>query len=41
VYDKRQVFQRRKLGHLTVAGAADVEEGRARGRAALGMLRWA
>jgi 5-(carboxyamino)imidazole ribonucleotide synthase len=41
VYDKRQVFERRKMGHLTVAGAADVEEGLERGRAALGKLRWA
>ena len=41
VYDKRQVFERRKMGHLTVAGAADVEEGLARGRAALARLRWA
>lgn len=41
VYGKRQVFERRKMGHLTVAGAADVEEGLARGRAALERLRWA
>jgi len=41
VYDKRQVFERRKMGHLTVAGAADVEEGLARGWAALARLRWA
>jgi 5-(carboxyamino)imidazole ribonucleotide synthase len=41
VYDKRLVFERRKMGHLTVAGAADVEEGLARARAALGRLRWA
>jgi len=41
VYDKRIVFERRKMGHLTVAGAADVEDGLARGRAALAKLRWA
>ena len=41
VYDKRRVFERRKMGHLTVVGAADVEEGLARGRAALAGLRWA
>ncbi|MDA8238218.1 MAG: 5-(carboxyamino)imidazole ribonucleotide synthase [Chloroflexi bacterium] len=41
LYDKRRVFERRKMGHLTVAGAADVEEGLARGRAALARLRWA
>jgi 5-(carboxyamino)imidazole ribonucleotide synthase len=41
VYAKRQVFERRKMGHLTVAGAADVEDGLARGRAALARLRWA
>ena len=41
VYDKRRVFERRKMGHLTVAGAADVEEGLARGRVAVAKLRWA
>ncbi len=41
VYDKRRVFERRKMGHLTVAGATDLEEGLARGRAALAALRWA
>ncbi len=41
VYDKRQVFERRKMGHLTVAGAGDVEAGLARARAALAKLRWA
>jgi 5-(carboxyamino)imidazole ribonucleotide synthase len=41
VYDKRRVFDRRKMGHLTVAGAADVEDGLARGRAARAKLRWA
>lgn len=41
VYGKRRVFERRKMGHLTVTGAADVEDGLARGRAALRGLRWA
>ncbi len=41
VYDKRRVFERRKMGHLTVTGAADIEDGLARGRAALAKLRWA
>ena len=41
LYDKRRVFERRKMGHLAVAGATDVEDGLARGRAALAKLRWA
>jgi 5-(carboxyamino)imidazole ribonucleotide synthase len=41
LYDKRRVFERRKMGHLTVVGTADVEEGLARGRAALAKMRWA
>ncbi len=41
VYDKRRVFERRKMGHLTVVGTSDVEEGLARGLAALAKLRWA
>jgi 5-(carboxyamino)imidazole ribonucleotide synthase len=41
LYDKRRVFERRKMGHLTVAGAADAAEARARGHAALARLRWA
>ena len=41
VYDKQLVFERRKMGHLTVAGASDVDEALARGRAALAKLRWA
>jgi 5-(carboxyamino)imidazole ribonucleotide synthase len=41
LYDKRRVFERRKMGHLTVAGAADAAEARARGQAALARLRWA
>jgi len=41
VYDKRRVFERRKMGHITVAGATDADEARARGHAALAKLRWA
>ena len=41
LYDKRRVFERRKMGHLTVAGAADAAEALARGQAALARLRWA
>jgi len=41
VYGKRRVFERRKMGHLTVAGAADVDEALARGRDALAKLSWA
>ena len=41
VYGKRRVFERRKMGHLTVVGEGDVEAGLARGRAALAKLRWA
>jgi 5-(carboxyamino)imidazole ribonucleotide synthase len=41
VYDKRRVFERRKMGHLTVAGEADVDAALARGRAALARLHWA
>ena len=41
VYDKRRVFERRKMGHLTVVGAADADEALARARAALAKLRWA
>ncbi len=40
VYDKRQVFERRKMGHLTVAGAATADEALARARAACAMLSW-
>jgi phosphoribosylaminoimidazole carboxylase (NCAIR synthetase) len=40
VYDKRRVFERRKMGHVTVVGAADVEDGLARGHAARAKLRW-
>jgi 5-(carboxyamino)imidazole ribonucleotide synthase len=41
VYDKRRVFERRKMGHLTVVGLADADAALARGRAALAKLRWA
>jgi 5-(carboxyamino)imidazole ribonucleotide synthase len=41
VYDKRQVFERRKMGHLTVAGAATPDEALIRARTALDHLRWA
>jgi 5-(carboxyamino)imidazole ribonucleotide synthase len=40
VYDKRRVFERRKMGHITVVGAVDADEGLARGRAAAAKLRW-
>jgi 5-(carboxyamino)imidazole ribonucleotide synthase len=40
VYDKRRVFERRKMGHVTVIGAPDLEAGLAHGRAALARLRW-
>jgi len=41
LYGKRVVFDRRKMGHLAIAGAADVEDALERGRAALARLRWA
>ena len=40
VYAKRTVFEHRKMGHLTVAGAATHGEALARARAAAGHLRW-
>ena len=40
VYAKRTVFERRKMGHLTVAGAATHGEALARAPAAAGHLRW-
>ena len=39
LYDKRRVFERRKMGHLTATGA-DVDEALARARAALAPLAW-
>jgi 5-(carboxyamino)imidazole ribonucleotide synthase len=41
VYAKRTVFERRKMGHLTVAGAPTADEALGRARAALAKLRWA
>ncbi len=40
VYDKRRVFERRKMGHVTVAGAPTADEALARARAAVGRLTW-
>jgi 5-(carboxyamino)imidazole ribonucleotide synthase len=39
VYGKRQVFERRKMGHVTVVGV-DADEALARARRARGALRW-
>ena len=40
LYAKREVFERRKMGHVTALGAS-VDEALARGRAALTRLAWA
>jgi 5-(carboxyamino)imidazole ribonucleotide synthase len=40
VYDKRRVFERRKMGHVTVVGAATADDALERARAALGLLSW-
>ena len=40
LYDKRRVFERRKMGHVTATGAS-VEEALDRARAASAQLRWA
>jgi 5-(carboxyamino)imidazole ribonucleotide synthase len=40
VYAKRTVFERRKMGHLTVAGAPTTDEALERARAAVAKLRW-
>jgi len=40
VYDKRRVFERRKMGHVTALGGS-VDEALERARAALGCLHWA
>jgi 5-(carboxyamino)imidazole ribonucleotide synthase len=40
VYDKRRVFERRKMGHVTVVGAATPDDALERARAAHGLLRW-
>jgi 5-(carboxyamino)imidazole ribonucleotide synthase len=39
VYDKRRVFERRKMGHLTALGES-VDDALQRARAALAGLRW-
>ncbi len=42
LYGKRRVFERRKMGHVTVTDAnGDVESARARAWAAAGAIRWA
>ena len=41
VYAKQRVFERRKMGHLTVAGASSTVEALQRARAAVAQLRWA
>jgi 5-(carboxyamino)imidazole ribonucleotide synthase len=40
LYDKRRVFERRKMGHLTALGS-DLDEALERARRALAALRWA
>ena len=40
VYDKRRVFERRKMGHVTALGAT-VDDALDRARAAAGHVRWA
>jgi 5-(carboxyamino)imidazole ribonucleotide synthase len=39
LYDKQQVFERRKMGHVTAMGAT-TEDALARARAAVELLRW-
>jgi 5-(carboxyamino)imidazole ribonucleotide synthase len=39
LYDKRQVFERRKMGHVTATGPS-TEEAVARAHAAIDLLRW-
>ncbi|HEX5467004.1 MAG TPA: hypothetical protein VFW92_10075, partial [Candidatus Limnocylindrales bacterium] len=39
LYDKRRVFERRKMGHLTALGA-EPEEALGHARAAAWLLRW-
>jgi len=41
LYDKREVFERRKMGHLTAVGASSAAEALDRARRALAALRWA
>ena len=40
VYGKRQVFDRRKMGHVTVSGADSLDDALARAVAARDRLRW-
>jgi 5-(carboxyamino)imidazole ribonucleotide synthase len=40
LYDKRRVFERRKMGHLTALGS-DVDEALEKARGALSALHWA
>lgn len=40
VYDKRRVFERRKMGHVTLAGARTPEDALDRARAAAARLSW-
>ena len=40
LYDKRRVFERRKMGHVTVT-APTIDDALARARAARDELRWA
>jgi 5-(carboxyamino)imidazole ribonucleotide synthase len=40
LYDKRRVFERRKMGHLTALGPS-VEDALGRARAAAALVRWA
>jgi 5-(carboxyamino)imidazole ribonucleotide synthase len=39
VYDKRQVFERRKMGHLTALGSS-IDDALERARRAASHLRW-
>jgi phosphoribosylaminoimidazole carboxylase (NCAIR synthetase) len=41
LYDKREVFEGRKMGHLTVVGPPTVGEALQRARRALDRVRWA
>ncbi len=40
LYDKAEVFERRKMGHLTVVGPSTAEEALERARRALARLHW-
>ena len=39
LYDKRRVFERRKMGHMTALGAS-IDDALERARAARDRLRW-